>query len=147
MDTSDDFPPSIALLKHFKLLTDSILNEMARTTDNLTVNQIQLIALLGEPMPMKAVSEALSMKPSNLTPLVQACVASGWLKREKLKTDQRVVSAVLTAEGHTLRRRLIDDLARIFRSLSGLTEEQAAEILTLATAPLSEATVSGTDVA
>lgn len=129
----DDFPPSIALLSHFKRLTDRVLAEVAQENDNLTVNQIQLIAMLGAPMTMKNISDALSMKPSNLTPLVQSCVINNWLERKKLGADQRVISVVLTPEGRALRTRLISQFSAAFRAVSGLSEDQAAKLLKLAT--------------
>ncbi len=131
----DDFPSSIALLAHFKKLTNHVLAEVAEHCDDLTINQIQLITILGAPMTMKSISEALSIKPSNLTPLVQSCVANNWLEKKKLEADQRVISAVLTPEGRELRHQLISRFAETFRTISGLSENQATHILKLATNP------------
>jgi len=129
----DDFPPSIALLAHFKQLSDRILAEVAQQNENLTVNQVQLIAVLGAPMTMKNISDTLFIKPSNLTPLVQSCVANHWLEKKKLDADLRVISAVLTPEGRELRRHLISQFAETFQAVSGLSEDQAADLLKLAT--------------
>ena len=101
-----DFPPTLSLIAYFKQLTDLVLDQAARSNGNMTANQIELVAILGQRMTMKDVAYALRMHPSNVTGLVNTCTEAGWVKREPSKTDNRTKHLLLTQQGVALRKQI-----------------------------------------
>lgn len=129
MFLSDDFPPRIALLAVFKQMIDEVMAEAATLRDDMTANQIRLLIILGEPMPMKELAHLMAMKPSNLTPLVAACAEKGWVVRQQSKSDKRSISAALTESGQAERMRLMKLISDVVQYVTGITEARAEQIL------------------
>ena len=126
---TDDFPPTLLLLSYFRQLTDQVLEDAAQANGSMTVNQLELIAILGQKMTMKEVADALRMHPSNVTGLVNACAEAGWVERKQSKTDRRTRHLVLTQFGGELRKHILDFIARRLQETSGITDERAQQIL------------------
>jgi len=74
---------------------------------------------------MSEVADLIVMRPRNLTPLMDALVADGYVQRQPSETDRRVVQVQLTDDGEA---RLDALLPRLFRklgtALSDLSEEE-----------------------
>ncbi|MEL6640498.1 MAG: MarR family transcriptional regulator [Pseudomonadota bacterium] len=130
-----DFPATLQLLAYFKMMTDDILDDVTSGNKPMTSNQIELIAILGRRMTMKEVAEAMRMHPSNLTGLVNACSDAGWIERVPSKTDKRTKYLVLTPSGAKKRQLLLGDLADAMFRVSGITDEVAAQMLSLIKIP------------
>ncbi len=129
MVSEDDFPPTLSLIAYFKLMAARVLTETARHNCSLTVNQIELIVILGKPLTMKDVAQATMTQPSNLTGLVKSCEDKGLVQREPSQSDKRTKLVVLTPEGREVRKQLMVALAKTFTAMSGVTDDVAAEIL------------------
>lgn len=124
-----DFPKSLLLLAYFKQLTDQVLDDTAKANGSMTVNQLELIAILGQQMTMKEVADALRMHPSNVTGLVNNCTEAGWVERVPSKSDKRTKHLVLTHMGTELRNKILRDIARHLQEISGITDDIAVQIL------------------
>lgn len=124
-----DFPPTLSLLSFFKLLTNRALSETARKHSNMTLNQIELLLILGQPLTMKQVADATLAHPSNVTVLVRTCAKQGWVERVSSKTDKRTKYVVLTPAGKKIRQDLIGDLTNLTQQASGITDATASKIL------------------
>lgn len=127
---TDDFPPSLLLLSFFKKLTDRVMDETAQADGAMTVNQLELVAVLGQKMTMKEVAEVLRMHPSNVTGLVNACTQAGWVKRLPSKRDKRTKHLVLTKTGAEQRKRILTEIERRLYNISGISDEVASQVIT-----------------
>lgn len=63
------------------------------------------------PTPMNELAEALACDASNVTGLVDRLEARGFVERRAAPADRRVRSLVLTPEGISARRRVIDRMS------------------------------------
>jgi DNA-binding MarR family transcriptional regulator len=86
----------------------------------------------GEPMSVKALSEALQLDPPTLSPLLKRLEANGLVERKRLPEDQRTLAVTLTDAGWALRERALQvppqivaklgmDVAELERLRDGLT--------------------------
>ncbi len=130
-----DFPATLQLLAYFKIMTDDIVDEVTSGNRPMTSNQIELITILGRQMTMKEVAEAMRMHPSNVTGLVSACCDAGWVERVASKTDKRTKLLALTPSGAKKRQLLLSDLADAMLRVSGITDDVAAQMLSLVKIP------------
>lgn len=105
-----DLPPRLAVLAHFKKLIERTLTAVTQANDAMTANQMQLLMILGRPLTMKEVSEAINMHPSNLSVLVQGAVESGWVERQTSAADKRTKILVLTSQGTQIRSCIMDEI-------------------------------------
>lgn len=126
-----NLPPSISVLYFFRHITDQVGMRVAATRPNMTPNEIMLILRLGEPLRMKALADALTCQPSNMTPLVVKCESKGWVQKVKSTTDARVTMVELTEAGKQLRTDLIEDITQKITEESGLSSETFAAIQTI----------------
>jgi DNA-binding MarR family transcriptional regulator len=98
------------------------LRERAATL-GLTAAQATALREMTGPMTMRELAERMSCEPSNATFVVDKLEKQGLIERRPHPTDRRAKQLVLTAEGNTLRERLLELLARD-SPLAGLTSEQ-----------------------
>lgn len=124
-----DFPPSLLLLSYFKQLTDRVMDETAQADGAMTLNQLELVAVLGRKMTMKEVADALRMHPSNVTGLVNACTQAGWVERLPSKSDKRTKYLVLTKSGADQRNQILREVGRRLYDTAGISDEVATQIL------------------
>lgn len=106
------------------------MDETAQASGSMTVNQLELLAILGREMTMKEVADALQMHPSNVTGLVNTCTDAGWVERMPSKSDKRTKFLVLTETGAEQRKHILRELEHRLNDLSGISDETAKQILT-----------------
>ncbi|HKH07936.1 MAG TPA: MarR family transcriptional regulator [Agromyces sp.] len=125
---SDDIPVFDRLLE----ISDLLQRDMARAFDGtaLTPARTHLLWVLHHagPSTQQALAQALEVTPRNVTGLVDALAASGFLTREQHPTDRRATLVTLTDEGT--------------RAMAAMTEERA-QLATALVAGLSDAEVAG----
>jgi len=119
-----------ALLELSVLLGDDMNASLAR--DGLTVARAHLLWELRRsgPVPQRALSEAMGVSPRNITGLVDALVAGGFVTREAHPSDRRAILVTFTDRG----RQAADTMARQQRELAdelfaGETEESVAQFV------------------
>ena len=87
--------------------------------DDLPLAQLRLCGILSEgPLPMSAVSRALSVSLSALTQIADRLERAGLVKRVAAENDRRVRCLQLTARGEKMTRRRRE--ARVLRTLTVL---------------------------
>jgi DNA-binding MarR family transcriptional regulator len=98
---------------------------------NVTLGQmdcLRTISELGTPT-MSEVAEALGLKPSTVTVLVDGLVSHGLARRQADPEDRRVVRVAETAKGRRNHQRHMAAMrARLAEVLADLTDEQLARI-------------------
>jgi DNA-binding MarR family transcriptional regulator len=92
-------------------------------TLGLTAAQATALREMTGPMTMRELAGRMSCEPSNATFVADKLEKQGLIERRAHPTDRRARHLVLTAEGTTLRERLLELLARD-SPLAGLTPEQ-----------------------
>jgi DNA-binding MarR family transcriptional regulator len=58
-----------------------------------------------EPLSVRELGRLLQLDPGTLSPLLKRLEAAGLVRRQRSKTDERVLAVTLTSEGRRLRRR------------------------------------------
>ena len=76
---------------------------------------------------MKDLGQRLHLDNGTLTPVLKKLAEAGWLRRQRLQEDERMVSISLTAKGQTLRETAKDLPAQI-RSCVKLQPEAAVTL-------------------
>ncbi|GAA4069297.1 MarR family winged helix-turn-helix transcriptional regulator [Actinomadura miaoliensis] len=89
----------------------------------LTAAQATALREMTGPMTMRDLAERMSCEPSNATFVVDKLEKQGLIERRPHPTDRRAKHLVLTAEGNTLRERLLELLAQD-SPLASLSPEQ-----------------------
>ncbi len=104
------------LLELVVLLNQDATTSLAR--DGLTIPRAHLLWLLhhGGPTTQRALADALKVTPRNVTGLVDALVATGFVTREPHPTDRRAILVSLTARGAAA----MTQMARSHAELAGL---------------------------
>jgi DNA-binding MarR family transcriptional regulator len=102
------------------------LRERAATL-GLTSAQATALREMTGPMTMRELAERMSCEPSNATFVVDKLEKRGLIERHAHPTDRRAKQLVLTAEGNTLRERLLELLFRD-SPLAGLSTEQQRDL-------------------
>jgi DNA-binding MarR family transcriptional regulator len=74
-------------------------------------SDIMALLKLEAPMTMKELGQKMSCDPSFITTVADALEKHGLARREPSQRDRRSKNIVLTAEGHTVRDRLLRELA------------------------------------
>jgi DNA-binding MarR family transcriptional regulator len=92
-------------------------------TLGLTAAQATALREMTGPMTMRELAERMSCEPSNATFVVDKLEKQGLIERRPHPTDRRAKQLVLTAEGDTLRDRLLELLTQD-SPLAGLTPDQ-----------------------
>ena len=87
------------LLEISLLVTKDMESSLAR--DGLTPSRTKLLWVLGTqgPMTQRALADALDVSPRNVTGLVDALVATGFVTREPHPTDRRAAVVSFTEHG------------------------------------------------
>ncbi|HSU35058.1 MAG TPA: MarR family transcriptional regulator [Propionibacteriaceae bacterium] len=119
-----------ALLELSVLLGDDMNAHLAR--DGLTVARAHLLWELRRsgPVTQRVLSEVMRVSPRNITGLVDALVAGGFVTREAHPGDRRATLVTFTERG----RQAADTMARQQRELAdelfaGVTEESVAQLV------------------
>lgn len=89
----------------------------------LTAAQATALREMTGPMTMRELAERMSCEPSNTTFVVDRLEKLGLVERRAHATDRRAKQLVLTAEGSTVRERLLELLTQD-SPLAGLTAQQ-----------------------
>ncbi|MFE6776273.1 MarR family winged helix-turn-helix transcriptional regulator [Streptomyces sp. NPDC057702] len=92
-------------------------------TLGLTAPQATALRELTGPMTMRELAERMSCEPSNATFVVDKLEKRSLIERHPHPTDRRAKRLVLTAQGATLRQRLLGLLGE-GSPLAGLTQEE-----------------------
>jgi DNA-binding MarR family transcriptional regulator len=97
---------------------------MLRIAGEFGLTPPQLFALRSlepeQPVPMRALAEALHCDSSNVTGLVDGLEAQGLVERREAEHDRRVRMLVVTERGAALRARLQEAIQEVPEPLAGL---------------------------
>ena len=74
---------------------------------------------LGGPSTQRALADALSVSPRNITGLVDGLVASGYVSREPHPVDRRATLVTLTVDGRRLMTRMVEEHRELAHRLFG----------------------------
>jgi DNA-binding MarR family transcriptional regulator len=100
---------------------------MVRVAGEFGLTPPQLFALKtldpDEPVPMRALADALHCDSSNVTGLVDGLAAQGLVERREAERDRRVRMLVVTDRGKEVRARLIEVMSEVPASLAALGED------------------------
>jgi DNA-binding MarR family transcriptional regulator len=100
---------------------------MVRVAGEFGLTPPQLFALKtldpDEPVPMRALADALHCDSSNVTGLVDGLAALGLVERREAEHDRRVRMLVVTERGKEVRGRLIEVMSEVPASLAALGED------------------------
>jgi DNA-binding MarR family transcriptional regulator len=95
---------------------------------DLTPVQAKLLLGLGEPAPMRSVSDLLCCDPSNITGVVDRLEERGLIQRTEDANDRRVKILQATAAGRKLRDAFVAELFADVPGMAQLTRAQVAEL-------------------
>jgi DNA-binding MarR family transcriptional regulator len=100
---------------------------MIRVAGEFGLTPPQLFALRtldpDEPVPMRALAEALHCDSSNVTGLVDGLAAQGLVERHEAEHDRRVRMLVVTDRGKEVRGRLLHVMSEVPEALAALSED------------------------
>jgi MarR family transcriptional regulator, 2-MHQ and catechol-resistance regulon repressor len=83
---------------------------------------------------MSQIADLIVTRPRNVTPLIDALVAAGYLERRPSETDRRVVYVALTKAGAARLDELLPELFRkLGGALEGLSDEEKAACIAAVT--------------
>lgn len=107
--------------EHFRLLRQQ----------GLTPGHLKALGFLhdGEPQPMGAIAEGLSIDASQVTWLIDRLEERGFVERRMVPADRRVKTVVLTPKGVAFRRELFEDLYEPPAVLTGLDATSLESLL------------------
>jgi MarR family 2-MHQ and catechol resistance regulon transcriptional repressor len=133
-----DFDPTVLALT-LTLYRTMVTFDRAHTTEltphGLTLPQFNVLTVLhrsGRPLTMGMLGQAISVRPTKLTGVVDALVGCGLVERMLNSGDRRSFLIGNTDAGEELLSRLLPDHWRHLASLmSGLTREQRAQLASL----------------
>jgi DNA-binding MarR family transcriptional regulator len=104
---------------------------MLRVASEFGLTPPQLFALRQldpeQPVPMRALAQALHCDSSNVTGLVDGLAAQGLVERREAEHDRRVRMLVVTEQGAAVRARMQSAIQEVPDQIAGLsTEDQTA---------------------
>lgn len=117
----------------FSLYTSSrtIIRKYKPFFDPLNLTYTQYICLLvlweKDGVSVKELGERLMLDSGTLTPLIKKLENQGYLKRVRSQLDERMISIVLSEEGHALKEKVKDIPQKIVKSLN-MNIEDAIEL-------------------
>ena len=117
----------------FSLYTSSrtIIRKYKPFLDPLNLTYTQYICLLvlweKDGVSVKELGERLMLDSGTLTPLIKKLGNQGYLKRVRSQLDERMISIVLSEEGHALKEKVEDIPQKIVKSLN-MNIEDAIEL-------------------
>ena len=117
----------------FSLYTSSrtIIRKYKPILDPLNLTYTQYICLLvlweKDGVSVKELGERLMLDSGTLTPLIKKLENQGYLKRVRSQLDERMISIVLSEEGHALKEKVKDIPQKIVKSLN-MNIEDAIEL-------------------
>ena len=119
MDDATDLLALDLLLEISLLVTEDMRESLAR--DGLTPSRTRLLWVLGlqGPMTQRALADALGVSPRNVTGLVDALVATGFVTREPHPTDRRAAVVPFTEHGAATVARLQEGRGELAHLLFG----------------------------
>jgi len=100
---------------------------MIRVAGEFGLTPPQLFALRtldpDDPVPMRALAEALHCDSSNVTGLVDGLAAQGLVERREAEHDRRMRMLVVTERGKEVRRRMMEVIQVVPDALTSLGED------------------------
>jgi len=108
-----------ALLEMTGLLADDMERDLARRGLTRSRASIVWLVALHGPMTQRALADALRVSPRNITGLIDALVATGFVRRDPHPTDRRATLVVLTDQGAAVAEGLRRDHAELADQLFG----------------------------
>lgn len=117
----------------FSLYTSSrtIIRKYKPFLDPLNLTYTQYICLLvlweEDGVSVKELGDRLMLDSGTLTPLIKKLENQGYLKRVRSQLDERMISIVLSEEGHALKEKVKDIPQKIVKSLN-MNIEDAIEL-------------------
>ena len=117
----------------FSLYTSSrtIIRKYKPFLDPLNLTYTQYICLLvlweKDGVSVKELGERLMLDSGTLTPLIKKLENQGYLKRVRSQLDERMISIVLSEEGHALKEKVKDIPQKIVKNLN-MNIEDAIEL-------------------
>ena len=75
----------------------------------------------GEPVPMRALAQALQCDSSNVTGLVDGLAAQGLVERREAEHDRRLRMLVVTERGAEVRERLLEAMQEVPEPIAALS--------------------------
>ncbi len=94
----------------------------------LSSSQAKALAVVLEPVPMRALAGRLGCDASNVTGIVDRLEALGFARREAAAADRRVKMVTITDQGSEVLRLIRADMTRAHRAFDSLGEEQRAAL-------------------
>jgi len=100
---------------------------MLRAAGEFGLTPPQLVALCSldpeEPVPMRAIAQALRCDSSNVTGLVDGLAAQGLVERREAEHDRRLRMLVVTERGAAVRARLQEAMQEVPEPLAALSAD------------------------
>ncbi len=117
------------LLEVTVLLADDMEGDLARRGLTRARTAVVWLVALHGPMTQRALADLLRVSPRNVTGLVDALVATGFVRRDPHPTDRRATLVVLPEHGTEVADALQRDRAQLAEQLFGeLGEREVAEL-------------------
>lgn len=107
------------------LLNDDMAESLAR--DDLTVSRARVLWALRHqgPSTQRVLAEALDVSPRNITGLVDALVATGFVTRQRHPSDRRATLVSLTTRGDRMATQMVEGRAQLAELLfSRMSDEE-----------------------
>ena len=118
--------PQITVLDRLLEISDLFQKDMARTFDGtpLTAARIRLLWELQHigPSTQHALATRLEVSPRNITGLVDALEAAGYVKRSPHPSDRRAIIVSLAASAETMMQQMQRDHAELTADLLGAVQ-------------------------
>src|SRR5882724_7396050 len=106
----------------------SVHFESVAKSHALTPVQAKVVLFLGEPGPMRCLSDVLGCDPSNITGVVDRLEERGLLTRHEGASDRRMKLLKPTPAGRKLRETLESALFKDVPGMNKLTKAQVADV-------------------
>lgn len=94
----------------------------------LSSSQAKALAVVLEPVPMRALAGKLGCDASNVTGIVDRLEALGYARREAAAADRRVKIVAITEQGGEVLRAIRADMNRTHQAFDALGAEQRAAL-------------------
>lgn len=118
--------------KSFKSVNDHAVAGSKIEGFNPTAFAVLDVLYYKGPQPIQQIGAKLLLQSGNVTYVIDKLEERGYLQRRPCAYDRRVIYAELTPQGETLMQELYPKYSdRIHRALSGLTEEDKVQMITL----------------
>lgn len=131
--TEQALPPEVESLLAVHLLYWKSEKEMGCVNIDppLSKNERHLIVRLEHPSRIGSLAQAMILRPSTLTSIVDSLEAGKFLTRQIDPSDRRASLLHLTQKGEDTRAKLVEKAATFFASITGLTQKETEEFAAL----------------